>query len=171
MTEPSYLHLRQLGDGETVHHTVAIGNNLNVDVDGHGWILGIERISGPVDFSDLLTILGATPFTAPEPVDTANSRWRVGTKLGRTLYIGDQVIGMVDTPELAAQIVDAVNRVNELERQRDQVLALCDQADGSGNASNWNTVSGEAIRAVYSTTTDPMLQTTLGISPTERSPQ
>lgn len=37
--------------------------------------------------------------------------WRVGKKLGRTLYIGDTVVGMVDTPELAAQIVWAMNRV------------------------------------------------------------
>lgn len=42
---------------------------------------------------------------------------RVGRKLGRTLYLGtggdeqddDIVIGMVDTPELAREIADAVN--------------------------------------------------------------
>jgi hypothetical protein len=36
-------------------------------------------------------------------------KWRVGRKLGRTLYRGDQVVGMVDTPELAADIVAAMN--------------------------------------------------------------
>lgn len=35
--------------------------------------------------------------------------WRVGRKLGRTLYVDDQVVGMVDTPELAARIVAAMN--------------------------------------------------------------
>jgi hypothetical protein len=31
--------------------------------------------------------------------------WRVGRKLGRTLYKDDQCVGMVDTLELAAEIV------------------------------------------------------------------
>ncbi len=35
--------------------------------------------------------------------------WRVGRKLGRTLYLNDEVVGMVDTSELAARIVDAMN--------------------------------------------------------------
>lgn len=38
-----------------------------------------------------------------------NERWRTGHKLGRTLYIGDTLIGMVDTPALAAEIVEAMN--------------------------------------------------------------
>jgi hypothetical protein len=38
-----------------------------------------------------------------------NPRWRVGRKLGRTLYRDDQVVGMVDTPEIAAEIVAAMN--------------------------------------------------------------
>lgn len=38
-----------------------------------------------------------------------NDKWRVGRKLGRTLYIGDRFIGSVDTRELASQIVEAVN--------------------------------------------------------------
>lgn len=37
------------------------------------------------------------------------SRWRVGRKLGRTLYRDDVCVGMVDTPELAAEIVVALN--------------------------------------------------------------
>ena len=36
-------------------------------------------------------------------------RWRVGRTLGRTLYIGEQLVGMVDTPELAERIVEAMN--------------------------------------------------------------
>ena len=45
-------------------------------------------------------------MTAPKPSEPL---WRVGRKLGRTLYVHDQVVGMVDTPELAAAIVDAMN--------------------------------------------------------------
>lgn len=41
------------------------------------------------------------PATAP--------RWRVGRTLGRTLYVDDKCVGMVDTPELAAAIVEAMN--------------------------------------------------------------
>ncbi len=36
-------------------------------------------------------------------------RWRVGRKLGRTLYRDGTCVGMVDTPELAAAIVAAMN--------------------------------------------------------------
>ena len=39
--------------------------------------------------------------------------WRVGTKLGRTLYRDDRCVGMVDTPELAAEIVSALTRADE----------------------------------------------------------
>jgi hypothetical protein len=38
-------------------------------------------------------------------------RWRVGRKLGRTLYLNDQCVGMVDTPEMAADIVAAMNAI------------------------------------------------------------
>jgi hypothetical protein len=44
-------------------------------------------------------------------------KWRVGSKLGRTLYIvnedgqpgGDELVGMMDSRELAEFVVDAVN--------------------------------------------------------------
>ena len=36
--------------------------------------------------------------------------WRVGRKVGRTIYDGDTLIGVMDTPELAARVVEAVNR-------------------------------------------------------------
>ena len=36
-------------------------------------------------------------------------KWRVGRKLGRTLYVGEQCVGMVDTKELAAAIVARMN--------------------------------------------------------------
>lgn len=36
--------------------------------------------------------------------------WRVGRRVGRTLYdANDQLIGVMDTPELAAQVVAAVS--------------------------------------------------------------
>ena len=35
--------------------------------------------------------------------------WRVGRKVGRTLYDGDTLIGVMDTPELAERVVEAVN--------------------------------------------------------------
>ncbi len=46
------------------------------------------------------------PAGAPPP---AALPWRVGRKVGRTLYVGDDCVGIVDTPELAARIVAAVN--------------------------------------------------------------
>jgi hypothetical protein len=35
--------------------------------------------------------------------------WRVGRKLGRTLYVDGVCVGMVDTPALALAIVAAMN--------------------------------------------------------------
>jgi len=51
--------------------------------------------------------------------------WRRGRKLGRTIYVqagalssdNDVLIGVMDTPELAALVVDAVNHL-EAEAQR-----------------------------------------------------
>lgn len=37
-------------------------------------------------------------------------RWRTGTKLGRTLYLDNHCVGMVDTPEIANLIVAAMNK-------------------------------------------------------------
>lgn len=39
----------------------------------------------------------------------SSERWRVGRKLGRTLYIDEVLVGMVDTREIAAAICDAMN--------------------------------------------------------------
>ena len=49
--------------------------------------------------------------------DSYVSRWRVGRTIGRTLYIGDKCIGMVDTPELAAAIVEAMNAPSPAESE------------------------------------------------------
>jgi len=38
-----------------------------------------------------------------------SEHWRVGSSVGRTLYIGDRLVGLMDTAELAKQVVMAVN--------------------------------------------------------------
>lgn len=50
--------------------------------------------------------------------------WRVGTKLGRTLYRDEALVGMVDTPEIAAEIVDALNREQRLDECERAITAL-----------------------------------------------
>ncbi len=54
-------------------------------------------------------------------MDEASERWRVGRTLGRTLYKDDVCIGMVDTPELATEIVIALN---DLARARETTALL-----------------------------------------------
>lgn len=39
-----------------------------------------------------------------------SERWRQGAKVGRTLYRDGVLVGLVDSPELAAEIVAAMNR-------------------------------------------------------------
>ncbi|MGA7949695.1 MAG: hypothetical protein WCA45_05990 [Thiobacillaceae bacterium] len=36
-------------------------------------------------------------------------QWRVGRKVGRTIYYNDGLVGMMDTPKLAEQVVAALN--------------------------------------------------------------
>lgn len=66
--------------------------------------------------------------------------WRVGRKVGRTIYQGDTLIGMMDTPELARRVVDAVNADQHFERfgitdefyeelSHDQQEAVCEWPD------------------------------------------
>lgn len=62
--------------------------------------------------------------------------WRVGRKLGRTLYDGDVFVGLMDTPELAAQTVAAVNGpagdcaalLVEVTKERDELEAALEIA-------------------------------------------
>lgn len=43
-----------------------------------------------------------------EPIGT--TPWRVGRKVGRTLYDrNDRLVGVVDTPDIATLVVEAVN--------------------------------------------------------------
>lgn len=48
-------------------------------------------------------------MTAPPNLTRALDRWRVGRKLGRTVYCCDTLVGMMDAPELAQEIVDVMN--------------------------------------------------------------
>lgn len=52
-----YAKIRPLGDGETVHRTIAVSGHLNVDLDEHGWVLGIESLAGIVTKGDLLKVV------------------------------------------------------------------------------------------------------------------
>jgi hypothetical protein len=56
--------------------------------------------------------------------DSANNYpWRVGRKLGRTIYVqpgdepsdDDEFLGLMESEEIAAQVVDAVNYVKTIE--------------------------------------------------------
>lgn len=54
--------------------------------------------------------------------------WRVGTKLGRTLYRDEVLVGMVDTPELAAEIVARMNRTEAEQAVLDAMGDVPEQA-------------------------------------------
>lgn len=45
----------------------------------------------------------------PEEPPELTCNWRQGRSVRRTIYVNDVLIGMVDTPELAASIVSAMN--------------------------------------------------------------
>lgn len=57
MTGASYLAVRPLSDGETVHISHSIGGHLLVDVDEHGWVIGIESVAGMVTKGDLRKVI------------------------------------------------------------------------------------------------------------------
>lgn len=67
----------------------------------------IHRPSGGADLYD------HGPAPAPEPAQlqmNPSTRFRVGRTLGRTVYDGDTLIGLMDTPDLATMVVRALNR-------------------------------------------------------------
>lgn len=51
----------------------------------------------------------SAPVDDRGPSSRSGPVWRVGRKVGRTLYVDDKLVGMVDTPEIAAQIAAAMN--------------------------------------------------------------
>lgn len=58
-------------------------------------------------------------------------------------WLGERYDGAIE------ELQDADREIKELQQQRDAVLALCDEADASGNSSDWDSPSGDAIRAIY----------------------
>jgi len=54
-----------------------------------------------------------THTTEPQ-AKTAIGQWRVGSKVGRTIYLDNKLVGLVDTIELATQIVNTMNGANHL---------------------------------------------------------
>lgn len=80
--------------------------------------------------------------------------WRTGRTLGRTLYVDEHVVGMVDTPELAARIVTALNSAalveecassGSLHSRLARAIAahwLHGEARGSGCACGWTGAGG-----------------------------
>jgi hypothetical protein len=57
--------------------------------------------------------------------------WRVGVKLGRTLYKDDVCVGMVDTPALAEEICARMNEGRAWSPNTDvDTLPLCDCPEG-----------------------------------------
>lgn len=64
----------------------------------------------------------------------SGQRYRVGRKLGRTVYDGDTVIGMMDTSELAALVVSGLNRGADTSAPReksDGFPETCLDSDGN----------------------------------------
>ncbi len=50
---------------------------------------------------------------SPAPNASVARRWRTGLTLGRTLYRDGRVVGIVDSPELAAELVNAANGASQ----------------------------------------------------------
>ncbi len=50
-------------------------------------------------------------LVAPEVENTGQPRWRTGTRNPRTLYRDGACVGIVDTPEIAAELVTAVSGI------------------------------------------------------------
>lgn len=63
MKKPTYMKFRELAYNEKVTRTVTISDNLLVDLDMYGGIIGIEKLDGHVNCGDYLNILKAFPFS------------------------------------------------------------------------------------------------------------
>jgi hypothetical protein len=81
--------------------------------------------------------VGERPVAASVPV---RGPWRVGSKLGRTIYLNDAVVGMVDNAEIAKAIVDAMNGARAADdaireqcaKVTDNLATLMDMGAGEG---------------------------------------
>lgn len=66
--------------------------------------------------------------------DARASRWRIGRNVGRTIYVqygdapskDDRLIGVMDSRDLAARVVDAVNAHHDAGQVADQLDALAE---------------------------------------------
>jgi hypothetical protein len=67
-------------------------------------------------------------------VNVPEHGWRVGRKVGRTLYEDDELIGVMDTRELAAEVVAAVRRLAAvLDLHRPDQYGRCSYCRDVGN--------------------------------------
>lgn len=67
-----------------------------------------EAIHRPTPNVDLYDH-GPAQVEAQLPLEPPAERYRVGRKLGRTVYDGEALIGIMDTANLAAKVVAALN--------------------------------------------------------------
>lgn len=74
--------------------------------------------------------------------------WRVGRTLGRTLYRDEQCVGMVDTPELAAEIVKALD---EWAKLNEAVVAAAETAIIAVSQRDLAVAEGHRIGAYWAT--------------------
>jgi hypothetical protein len=85
------------------------------------------------------------PHAAPAATERAEEpRWRVGRKLGRTLYRDGECVGMVDDETTAGVIVHALNEYGRAVDGLDAALRRAEAAEkllGQWKAGNANTVT------------------------------
>jgi hypothetical protein len=115
------LHLRAPLDG----HGIFMWRLVRTEQNGYIAAQGVEPT-----FIDAQTV--ATSFAAKhgytivstKTVDERPGSWRVGRSLGRTLYKDDRCVGIVDTPELAKELVDAANAIPGLASEASETVEL-----------------------------------------------
>lgn len=74
-----------------------------------------EAVKEPLRPGSILTSCANVSSTVVE------SRWRVGRKVGRTIYLDGHLFGVIDTAEAATMAVDALNGAAEVEALRSQL--------------------------------------------------
>jgi len=85
-----------------------------------GWtppdVAGVLRDAVAVSSADALSPRAVDDARGVDPLAGASAaagasppRWRAGTKVGRTLYRDGVLVGLMDTPELAARVAEAMN--------------------------------------------------------------
>lgn len=129
--------LREARPGDVVAHRDGSLTRLRArKVDDSGWWIygGGGLIDSATESGDWLLLTRSVVrrlFDPPWPV----GGFRTGRSLGRTIYNDDDILlGVMDTPELGAMVVDALNEVDhlraEVERLRRQTQS--DDAEPEG---------------------------------------